>query len=51
MLASDFLRSLKGNGEDKGRFVTVWKKVNGEWKVAHDIGSTTMPEPPPEKKK
>jgi uncharacterized protein (TIGR02246 family) len=34
----------KGDGEDKGRFVTVWKKVNGEWKVAHDIGSTTSPD-------
>ena len=34
----------KGDGEDKGRFVTVWKKTNGEWKVAHDIASTTMPE-------
>ena len=33
-----------GDREDKGRFVTVWKKTNGEWKVAHDIGSTTMPE-------
>jgi ketosteroid isomerase-like protein len=40
----------KGDREDKGRFVTVWKKVNGEWKVAHDIGSTTMPETATEKK-
>jgi uncharacterized protein (TIGR02246 family) len=40
----------KGEREDKGRFVTVWKKVNGEWKVAYDIGSTTMPETPAEKK-
>ena len=39
-----------GEREDKGRFVTVWKKVGGEWKVAHDIGSTTMPEAPQEKK-
>jgi|SRR5678815_313209 uncharacterized protein (TIGR02246 family) len=39
-----------GEREDKGRFVTVWKKVDGEWKVAHDIGSTTMPEAPSEKK-
>jgi uncharacterized protein (TIGR02246 family) len=23
------------------RFVTVWKKVNGEWKVAHDIAVNT----------
>jgi uncharacterized protein (TIGR02246 family) len=41
----------KGDGEDKGRFVTVWKKIGGEWKVAHDIGSTTMPEIPPAKKR
>ena len=34
----------------QGRFVTVWKKVGSEWKVAHDIGSTTMPEAPSEKK-
>src|SRR5262245_41980301 len=40
----------KGDGEDRGRFVTIWKKVNGEWKVAQDIGSTTMPEAPPVKK-
>jgi uncharacterized protein (TIGR02246 family) len=39
-----------GTGEDRGRFVTVWKKVKGEWKVAHDIGSTTMPEAAPVKK-
>ena len=35
----------KGDREDRNVFVTVWKKVNGEWKVAHDIGSTTMPDP------
>jgi ketosteroid isomerase-like protein len=40
----------KGDREDKGRFVTGWKKVGNEWKVAYDIGSTTMPEPPPAKK-
>lgn len=36
----------KGDGEDKGRFVTVWKKVGSGWKVAHDISVTSMPEPP-----
>jgi uncharacterized protein (TIGR02246 family) len=40
----------KGDRQDRGRFLTVWKKVNGEWKVAHDIGSTTMPEAAVEKK-
>lgn len=36
-----------GDGADEGRFVTVWKKVDGAWKVAEDIGSSTMPEPTP----
>ena len=40
----------KGDVEDKGRFLTVWKKVGSEWKVAYDMGSTTMPETPPKKK-
>ena len=40
----------KGEGEDRGWFLTVWKKVGSEWKVAHDITSRTMPETPPAKK-
>lgn len=39
-----------GDREDKGRFVTVWKKTDGEWKVAHDMSSTTMPEVQAERK-
>ena len=39
------LTSLGENGEDqkvhRQRFVTVWRKVNGEWKVAHDIAVNT----------
>ena len=39
------LTDLGENGEDhtvrKQRFVTVWKKVNGHWKVAHDIAVNT----------
>ncbi len=41
----------KGEGEDRGRFLTVWKKVGSEWKVAHDITSTTVPETPPANRK
>jgi uncharacterized protein (TIGR02246 family) len=37
--------------EDKGRLVTVWKKVNGEWRVAHAMVSTTMPDPLEQKKR
>jgi uncharacterized protein (TIGR02246 family) len=40
----------KGDREDRGRFVTVWKKVGTEWKVAHDIGSTTLSETVTERK-
>ena len=36
-----------GTGDDTGKYVTVWKKVNGTWKVAADIASTTKPEAPP----
>jgi uncharacterized protein (TIGR02246 family) len=35
-----------GTEEDSGKYVTVWKKVNGEWKVAADIGVSTKPEAP-----
>jgi uncharacterized protein (TIGR02246 family) len=41
------LTSLGENGEDRKvhrqRFVTVWKKVDGEWKVAHDIAVNVTP--------
>ena len=41
------LTNLGQNGEDqkvhRQRFVTVWKKVNGEWKVAHDIAVNITP--------
>src|SRR5436190_1015257 len=39
------ITAMAANGEDHSvrtqRFVTVWKKVNGEWKVAHDIAVDT----------
>jgi len=41
------LTDMGENGEDhsvrRQRFVTVWKKVNGEWKVAHDIAVNITP--------
>ena len=33
----------KGNAVDKGKYVVVWKKVNGEWKIFRDIWNTSMP--------
>jgi uncharacterized protein (TIGR02246 family) len=41
------LTNLGENGEDRKvhrqRFVTVWKKVDGRWKVAHDIAVNITP--------
>ncbi len=34
-----------GDQEDKGRSLTVWKKVEGQWRVAHAMVSSTMPGP------
>ena len=35
---------LSGTEEDHGKYVTVYRKVNGTWKVAADIGISTKPE-------
>jgi uncharacterized protein (TIGR02246 family) len=32
---------LSGTETDQGKYVTVYRKVNGTWKVAADIGSST----------
>jgi uncharacterized protein (TIGR02246 family) len=32
-----------GKDSDFGKYVTVYRKVNGVWKVAADIGSSTKP--------
>ncbi len=32
-----------GRFEDKGKYVVVWKKVGGAWKVAADIFNTNLP--------
>ncbi len=41
------LTNLGENGADRKvhrqRFVTVWKKVNGQWRVAHDIAVNVTP--------
>ncbi len=34
-----------GTESDEGRYVTVYRKVNGTWKVAADIGTSTKPAP------
>ena len=32
-----------GMNEDHGKYVTVYRKVNGSWKIAADIGVSTKP--------
>ena len=41
------VKALGKNGtkSDQGKYVTVYRKVNGTWKVAADIGASTKPEP------
>lgn len=34
-----------GRIEDKGKYIVVWKNVNGTWKVAADIFNTDTPLP------
>jgi len=37
--------TLIDEGEaDTGKYVTAWRKVDGVWKVAADIGVSTVPE-------
>ena len=36
----------KGDKTNQSNFVTVWKKVNGQWKVAVDIGQPIPPAKP-----
>jgi len=32
---------------EKGKYVTVWKKVNGQWMVVRDIFNADAAPPPP----
>ena len=32
-----------GRVTDKGKYIVVWKKVGGAWKVASDIFNTNLP--------
>lgn len=37
--------SENGRVEDKGKYIAVWKKVDGTWKVAADIFNSDLPLP------
>lgn len=34
-----------GTESDMGKYITVYRKVNGDWKVSADIGTSTKPRP------
>jgi ketosteroid isomerase-like protein len=37
---------MRDGGEsliDRGKYVVVWKQINGEWKLYRDIGNTSLP--------
>jgi ketosteroid isomerase-like protein len=36
-----------GTATDGGKYLTVYHKVGGQWKVVGDISMSTKPEPPP----
>jgi ketosteroid isomerase-like protein len=38
-----FMGDGKGNTIDKGKYVEVWRKVDGDWKLYTDIWNTSLP--------
>ena len=40
----NYVMKLKdGKVADRGKYVVIWKRVNGEWKIHRDIWTTSMP--------
>lgn len=37
-----------GPVEDHGKYLTLWQKVDGEWRVAADMTNTSLPLPSPD---
>ena len=37
------MKDSKGTLVDQGKYVVVWEKRNGEWKLYRDIGCTSLP--------
>jgi ketosteroid isomerase-like protein len=54
LLAETGMYEMIGEGNkvlDKGKYVVVWKPVNGGWKIYRDIANSNMPMNMPMKKK
>jgi uncharacterized protein (TIGR02246 family) len=45
------MKSKDGKVADRGKYVVVWLKEGGQWKLHRDIWNTTMPPPPGPAKK
>jgi ketosteroid isomerase-like protein len=41
-----FMGDDKGNTIDKGKYIDVWRKVNGDWKIYSNMFNTSMPVAP-----
>ncbi len=41
-----FMGDGKGNTIDKGKYIVIWRKVDGDWKMYSDIFNTSMPPAP-----
>ena len=38
-----YLRYGKENTIDKGKYINIWKNINGEWKIYSNIWNTNLP--------
>jgi ketosteroid isomerase-like protein len=38
-----FMGDGKGNTIDKGKYIDIWRKVNGDWKVYSNMFNSSMP--------
>ncbi|HEX7904512.1 MAG TPA: nuclear transport factor 2 family protein [Chitinophagaceae bacterium] len=41
-----FMGDGKGNTIDKGKYIDIWRKVDGDWKVYSNMFNTSMPAAP-----
>lgn len=39
------IASADGELLDRGKFIEIWRKVDGEWKISHDMYSSDLPPP------
>ena len=41
-----FMGDDKGNTIDKGKYIDIWRKVDGDWKIYSNMFNTSIPIPP-----